>query len=413
MGKKIFIAFLFFLGCVAFIANPAFSKAKPIKIGALWVMTGKLGGYGKSGWQAAQLAIDEINAQGGILGRKVVATVEDTKVTPENGMRITKKYILKDKVDFILGPTASSVGLAVSDVCRQYKTLQLNNQSATHVINGEKFHPYTYSVLSNTIHHSRSGAYYLASKPYKSWMGINPDYAYGHSSMDLFKEKMKELRPDAKFGTELFPKLMTADFTPYINKILNEKPDAVWSSLWGGDLVTFIKQANRFGLLDKIKFAFPVGASQEVLIPIGKDMPEGIFMSARYFFTQPDSLMNRNFVKAYHERYDEYPSYMAEESYAAVYFLKAAIERAGTTDTEKIIEAVDREPLAWETPEGWKIMRAGDHLVVEDVVWGETTYSDKYGFAILKNVQSIQPEPICRTKAEMKWVRENYEKKQK
>ncbi len=90
---------------------------------------------------------------------------------------------------------------------------------------------------------------------------------------------------------------------------------------------------------------------------------------------------------------------------------KAAIERAGTTETEKIIESVEKEPLAWETPEGWKIMRKEDHSVVEDVVWGQTVYSEKHGFAILRNMQSIQAEEICRTREELKEVRENYEKR--
>jgi len=124
-------------------------------------------------------------------------------------------------------------------------------------------------------------------------------------------------------------------------------------------------------------------------------------------------LMNRQFVKTYQERFKEYPDYMAEETYAGVYFLKAAIERAGTTKTEQVIAAVEKEPLAWETPEGWKIMRKEDHQVVEDVVWGETAYSEKYGFAILKNMQSIQAEEICRTPAELKEVRANYEKRLK
>jgi branched-chain amino acid transport system substrate-binding protein len=104
---------------------------------------------------------------------------------------------------------------------------------------------------------------------------------------------------------------------------------------------------------------------------------------------------------------------MAEETYAGVYFLKAAMERAGTTETEKVIAAIEREPLAWETPEGWKIMRKEDHAVVEDVVWGETAFSEKYGFAILKNLQSIQAEQICRTPEELKAVRVNYEKRMK
>ncbi|MBW1862237.1 MAG: ABC transporter substrate-binding protein [Deltaproteobacteria bacterium] len=411
--KKWMIGIAVLFASLAFTLNTAMAKAKPIKLGALFVMSGKLGGYGKSGWQAIQLAVDEINAQGGILGRKLEAKVEDTKVKPEIGVQIAKKYILKDKMDFLIGPTASSVGLATSDVARQYKKLLVVTQSATDVLTGPQFNRYQFSVLSNALMHARSGAYLMAGKPYKRWMCIGPDYSYGHSSWNMFKAKLKELRPDVEIVGEVFPKLMTADFTPYINKIIEAKPDAVWSPLWGGDAVTLIKQAMPFKLFDQVKFAFPVGASQEVLVPIGKDMPEGIYMSARYFFTTPDSEMNKRFVKAYYERFKEYPSYMAEESYAGVYFLKAAIERAGTTDTEKIIEAVEREPLAWETPEGWKIMRKGDHLVVEDVVWGETVYSEKYGFAILKNMQSIQAEQICRTQEELKEIRANYEKRMK
>jgi branched-chain amino acid transport system substrate-binding protein len=179
------------------------------------------------------------------------------------------------------------------------------------------------------------------------------------------------------------------------------------------DAVTFIKQALPLGLFDKIKFAFPDGAALETLIPLGKSIPEGLFVATRYFFLTPDSPMNRQFVKVYQERFKEYPDYMAQETYAGVYFLKAAIERAGTTNTEKLIAAVEKEPLAWETPEGWKIMRKEDHQVVEDVVWGETAYSEKYGFAILKNMQSIQAEEICRTPEELKAVRANYEKRLK
>ena len=406
------IALLTGVFAIPAMSGPAMA-ADDIKIGTLFVMTGKLGGYGKSGWQAVQLAVDEINASGGIMGRKVVAFNEDTKAKPEIGVQITKKYILKEKVNFILGPTASSVGLAVSDVCRQYKKIMVSTQSATDVMTGPQYHRYVFQVLSNALQHARSGASLMADLPYKKWMGLGPDYSYGHSSWDSFKNKIKELRPDVEIVGALFPKLMTADYTPYINKIIEAKPDAVWCPLWGGDAVTFIKQALPFGVFDKIKFAFPVGASMEVLGPVGKDMPEDIYMSARYFFTSPNSAMNRKFVKDYYARFKEYPSYMAEESYAGVYFLKAAVERAGTTDTEKIIDNVEKFPLAWETPEGWKIMGPDDHLVIEDVVWGKTVYSEKYGFAILKNPVSIQAEEIGRTPEEIKAIRDNYKKKTK
>ncbi len=389
------------------------AEKKPIKLGVVFIMSGKMGGYGKHGMQAIQLAMDEINGQGGILGRKVGAIFADDELKVDKGVEITKKFITQDKVDFIIGPTSSGVALAMADIVEKEKKILVLTQSATNSLTDAKFNRYMFSTLSNAMMHSRAGAYLMADKPYKRWMCIGPGYSYGYESWNSFKDKLKELRPDIEIVGELWPKLTEPDYTSFIQKIVEAKPDAVWSPLWGMDAVTFIKQALPLGIFDKIKFAFPDGAALETLIPLGKDMPNGIFAATRCFFLTPDSPMNRRFVKIYQERFKEYPDYMAEETYAGVYFLKAAIERAGSTDTEKVIAAVEKEPLAWETPEGWKIMRKEDHQVVEDVVWGETAYSEKYGFAILKNMQSIQAEEICRTPAELKEVRMNYEKRLK
>lgn len=392
---------------------PAFAQEKPIKLGVMFIMSGPMGGYGKHGMQAVQLAMDEINAQGGILGRKVEALFEDTKLQAPLATEIAKKFILEDKVDFIIGPTSSGVAVAVSKVATEYRKILVMTQAAADSLTGDQFSRYQFATLSNAMMHSRAGAYYLASKPYKRWMCIGPNYNYGWDSWAQFKAKLKELRPDVEFIGELWPKLMEKDFTPFIQKILEAKPDAVWSPLWGMDAVNFIKQGLPMGLFNKIKFAFPDGAALETLMPLGKDMPNGIYVAARYFFLTPDTEKNRQFVKTYMERFKDYPDYMAMETYAGVYFIKAAIERAGTMDTEKLIDAIEKEPLAWDTPEGWKIMRKEDHAVVEDVVWGETIYSEKYGFAILKNMQAIQGEEICRTPQELKEVRANYEKKMK
>ena len=389
------------------------AEKKPIKLGVVFIMSGKMGGYGKHGMQAIQLAMDEMNGQGGILGRKVEAIFADDELKVDKGVEITKKFITQDKVDFIIGPTSSGVALAMADIVEKEKKILVLTQSATNSLTDTKFNRYMFSTLSNAMMHSRAGAYLMAGKPYRRWMCIGPGYSYGYESWNSFKDKLKELRPDIEIVGELWPKLTEPDYTSFIQKIVEAKPDAVWSPLWGMDAVTFIKQALPLGIFDKIKFAFPDGAALETLIPLGKDMPNGIFVATRCFFLTPDSPTNRRFVKIYQERFKEYPDYMAEETYAGIYFLKAAIERAGSTDTEKVIAAVEKEPLAWETPEGWKIMRKEDHQVVEDVVWGETAYSEKYGFAILKNMQSIQAEGICRTPAELKEVRMNYEKRLK
>jgi branched-chain amino acid transport system substrate-binding protein len=213
-----------------------------------------------------------------------------------------------------------------------------------------------------------------------------------------------ELRPDVQIVGELFPKFLSKDYMEYINKINEAKPDAVWSPLWGSDAVIFIRQALPTGMFKNIKFAFPVAGALEVLVPMGKDMPEGIYVSSRHFFNSPDSSMNRKFLKDYYERFKEYPDYMAGETYAGVQFIKAAVELAGTTDPDKLIKAVESRPLAWETPEGWKVMRAEDHQAVEDCLWGETTFNEKYGFALPESYVSIQGEEICRTAEELKEV---------
>ena len=396
-----------------FAFTAAYGQEKPIKIGVLFVMSGPMGGYGKHGVNAVQMAVDEINGSGGILGRPVSFISDDSKLNVERGTEIAKRFCTEEKVDFIIGPTSSAVAVPVAAMARQYKKILVLTQAAADSLTGPLFSPYHFSTLSTAMMHSRAGAYFVAGKPYKRWMCIGPNYNYGHESWAAFKAKLKELRPDVEFVGEVWPKLTEPNFVPFIEKIVEAKPDAVWSPLWGMDAVNFIKQALPYGLFDKIKFAFPDGAALETLVPVGKDMPEGIFVAARYFFLTPDSDKNRRFVKAYQERFKELPDYMAQETYAGVYFIKAAVERAGTTDADRVIAAIEREPLAWETPEGWKIVRKEDHAVVEDVVWGETTFSNTYGFAILKNLQSIQAEQVCRTPEELKAVRQNYDKKVK
>jgi len=376
----------------------------PIKIGVMFISSGPMGGYGINGQRATEMAVEEINAAGGILGRKLAASFGDSKLKAEVALELADKFVNQEKVDFLMGPTSSGVAMPLSEAARKYKKILIVTQAATDALTGAKFNPYVFSTLSNVMMHARAGAYYMAPKPYKKWASIGPDYNYGHESWRLFREKLKELKPDVEILGQTFPKLMAKDYAANIEELRKLKPEAVWCSRWGQDAVNFIKQAKQAKLFDTMKFAFTDGAALETLVPLGKETPAGLYMAARYFFTTPDSAENRAFVKKYHDKYKEYPDYMAEETYAGVYFIKAAIERAGKVDAEAIIKAVEREPLAWVTPEGWKIMRSQDHQAVEDVVWGETVYSDKYGFAILTNVQSIQAENICRSPEELKQV---------
>src|SRR4030042_2437703 len=218
------------------------AEKKPVKLGVVFIMSGKMGGYGKHRTQAIRLALDEINAQGGIVGRKVEAIFEDDELKVEKGVQITKKFITQDKVDFIIGPTSSGVALAMADLVEQQKRILVLTQSATNSLTDAKFNRYMFSTLSNAMMHSRAGAYLMASKPYKRWMCIGPGYSYGYESWNSFKEKLKELRPDIEMVGELWPKLTEPEYTSFIQKIIEAKPEAVWSPFWGMDAVTFIKQ---------------------------------------------------------------------------------------------------------------------------------------------------------------------------
>ncbi len=242
MGKKIWIVVMTVL-CISFVLgfNPVSAAEKPVKLGVVFIMSGPMGGYGKHGTQAVKLAMDEINAQGGLLGRKVEALFEDDKLQVAKGVQIVKKFISDDQVDFIIGPTSSGVALALSDIVQQGKKIIIFTQAAGSSLTDAKFNRYQFSTLSNSMMHARAGAYFMAAKPYKRWMNIGPNYSYGHESWNAFKAKLKELRPDAEFMGELWPKLVEADYTPFIKKIIEANPEAVWSSLWGMDAVNFIQ----------------------------------------------------------------------------------------------------------------------------------------------------------------------------
>lgn len=386
-------------------AYPAFSQTGKLKVGAMFISSGPMGGYGKHASQAIQLAVEEINSSGGIMGKQLEVIFEDTKLKKEVVQALADKFITKDKVDFLMGPTSSGLAMTLTQIAKENKKILVLTQAAADALTGAKYHPYVFSTLSNAMMHARSGAYLMAAKPYKKYMVVGPDYSYGHSSWNQFKSKLLELRPDVEIAGELFPKFLSKDYASYIQQVLETAPDAVWCPLWGGDAINFIRQAIPTGLFDKVKFAFPCAGALEVLVPMGNDMPDGIYVSSRYFFTSPGSEMNRSFVQKYQARFKEYPDYMAGETYAGLYFIKAAVERAGSADAEKVIAAVEKEPLAWETPEGWKIMNGHDHSVVEDCLWGKTEHNSKYEFSIPTRFDSIAAEEICRSAKELKAVK--------
>lgn len=215
------------------------AQQQSVKIGVLFVTSGPMGGYGKHGFQAVQMAVEEINANGGILGRRVEVVFGDTQLKLPVATEIATRFVSQDRVDFIIGPTSSGIAGVISKIAADNKKILVLAQAAADSLTGSAFSPHQFATLSNAMIHSRSGAYYVASKPYKRWMSIGPNYNYGWDSWAQFKGKLKELRPDVGFVGEVWPKLTEKEFGPFIQKIVEAKPDAVWSPLWGMDAANF------------------------------------------------------------------------------------------------------------------------------------------------------------------------------
>lgn len=374
-------------------AAPAQSSQPPIKIGALYILSGRLALYGKAGSQGLQMAADELNARGGILGRKVQVIVADEEGKPEVAAREARRLILDEKVDFLVGLDSSSSVLAVADVVKQQQKILVVTHAATPKLVGESWNKYVFRVSNDARMDAWAAAQLAAKLPYKKWATIGPDYEFGRVSWSDFFTKLKELKPDVENVAEAFPPLGAPDYTSHITSVLRAKPEAVFSTVWGGDLVTFIRQAKGFGFFDQIKlFVDPVGASLSVLVPLGKEMPENALFSTRYWFLHPDNQTNQAFVQAYRKKFNEYPDYVAEEGYAAMNLIAAAAQKVGALDTEKIVTAL--EGLSFDAPEGKKTIRPQDHQVFEDLVWGYTKHTNQYPFAILDKIQIISAKDV-------------------
>lgn len=411
VGRRRTLRLVLMVLCLAGALLPSVGWAEdspPIKIGALFQLTGPDAEYGRHGSQGAKMAEKEINERGGVLGRKLHVSMAHEGIAAV-GVEEARKYILEDQVDFLLGLDSSSVALAVSAEARKHRKIILLTHAAAGQLTGEACHPYAFRVVNNAVMDARAAALVMKDKPAERWYGIGPDSEYGRGSWEAFREALQKVKPKAVFVGESWPGRFTYDYKDVINAAMQAKPDAVWSTLWGNDLVTFIKQAQAVGFFERVKFFLnPEGASLSVLVPLGKEMPGGLWVSSRYWFLHPDVVDNRVFVEAYRALYGEYPADVALSSYAAIHLLKKVIEEVGFLDTEKIVERL--EGITYRDPEGFKTIRREDHQVVTDVVWGRTTKSSEYPFRILDDLVVVPGEKLIKsgeeTGCQMSWNEE-------
>jgi len=384
----------------------SFVFAKPIKIGAVYILSGAFATYGQFARNGIELAVDEINAKNGILGRKVEVLFEDSKAKPAVALRAFRKLVYEEEVDFLVGLDSSGVALGVVPTLPELGKILIITHAATPDVTGKKCNRYAFRISVNLNQNIGAAARIATKTGAKRWTTIGPDYAFGHQSWEYFQRYLKKLMPDAVFMDKVaFPKLATEDYSSFITSIMDANPEGVLISLWGGDLVNFVRQARDYGFFDKgYKILMTLGAATEVLYALGDKMPEGLWVGTRYWFLANPSQVNKKFVEAYKSRFKAYPSYNAQNAYTAIYTLKAAIEKAKSTDTAKVIRAL--EGLRMEAPVGKFYIRPGDHQAVLDVTWGKTASDPNYPIRILKPIvifkgKEVTP-PVAETGCVMK-----------
>ncbi len=372
------------LMALLFMSTIAFAGKDTIKIGSIYIFSGFAATYGQFAKQGILLAVDEINKSGGILGKKLEVYFEDSHAKPDKALRAIRKLVFEKKVDFLVGFDSSGVAKSVVSYIKELKIPTIITHAATPDVTGKQCNKYVFRISVNINQNVMAAAKIAAKTKAVRWTTIGPDYAFGHQSWEYFQKYLKQLNPKAQFmKTVAFPKVGTEDYTPYITSIMAANPDGVFISLWSGDLINFVKQARKMGFFDKgYTILMSLGAATEVLYALKDQMPTGIWVGTRYWFLANNSPVNKHFVEAYKKKYGVYPSYNAQNAYAAVYALKYAIEKAQSTDKEKVIKAL--EGLAFEAPAGKIYIRPEDHQAILNVTWGKTAYDPHYPIRILK-----------------------------
>jgi len=395
MSRRRFLA-VWATASVALSLPLAVAAQNTIKVGFPMILSGGGALFGEPTVKGAQMLVDEVNAKGGVLGRKLQLIVRDSKGNPDEAVRVSRELILKDNVDFLVGTLTSAEGPAVSPIARENKIVFIAPITKTDMLTAPKnLHPYVFRTASTTTTEGRSAAELMAKwQDIKRVGTMSYDYAYGQDVTKSFVEHLKKLRPDIEIVDQQWPKLGEQDYTPFINAQMSRKPDAVFSSLWGGGFLTFAKQARPVQYFESMKFRF-VGAGEagsiETTKSMGADYPVGIWANSYDVFNWDQAPQShRDFIDRLRKyTKEEHPSSWPLVGYMAMQALVAGIEKAKSVDADKVSQAL--KGISYETPLGTQTIRAEDHNANRGQFWGKMVQDPKYPFPVMTEIRYFDP----------------------
>jgi branched-chain amino acid transport system substrate-binding protein len=351
-----------------------------------------------------QLALEEINAKGGVLGGKKLDIIfRDDGGTPGDAVRVAEELLTRENVSFLVGTFLSNVGLAVADFANQKKVLFLATEPLTDAITMAQGNRYTYRVRPSTYMQTKMLVDAVKAKGVKKWAVVAPNYEYGQSAVANFKKLIKAATPDAEIVGEQFPALGKIDAGATIAALENTKPDGIFNVLFGADLTQFVREGNTRGLFEKRTVASLLTGEPEYIIPLGEETPEGWIVTG-YPWEQITDGPHKAFIDAYRAKFNnEAPRLGSLLGYVVGYMIRDTVNKAGGVDTEKLLAAL--KDAKFETISGPVTMRGLDHQSTLGAWVGETTVKDKKG--TMKNWKYEDGAKYLFPEAEVKAVRKD------
>jgi len=359
-------------------SSSAFGQGKTVKIGELnsyKVFPAFLEPYKKG----MELAVEEVNAAGGVLGRKLELVTRDDGGTPGDAVRVAEELITRERVDVLMGTFASNVGLAVANLANQRKKLFLASEPLTDKIVWENGNRYTFRLRPSTYMQTAMLIPEAAKLKKKRWAIVYPNYEYGQSATDSFKKLLKQAQPDVEFVAEQAPALGRIDAGAVVQALADAKPDAIFSSLFAADLQRFVREGNTRGLFRNTVVFNLLAGEPEYLDPLKDETPEGWWVTG-YPWSEIDTPEHRRFRDAYQKRWNDYPRLGSVVGYSAVHAVAETIKKAGNVETEKLVEAL--KGLEMQTPFGPVVWRSIDHQSTMGAYVGQLSKKDGRGVMV-------------------------------
>ncbi|MGB0670941.1 MAG: ABC transporter substrate-binding protein [Rhodospirillales bacterium] len=324
----------------------------------------------RNGWH---LALDEINAAGGVMGRPLVVISKDDGGKPGDAVTVANELIRRDGAVLLFGTLLSHVGLAVADLAYQMDVPFIAAEPLSDSIAWSKGNPVTFRLRPGTYVQAALLAEEAAKLPAKRWATVAPNYEYGQSAVAAFKDLLSAKRPDIEWVGEQWPALFKIDAGATVQALADTKPDAIFNVTFGGDLAQFVREGTTRGLFKDREVVSMLSGEPEWIDSLKDEAPEGWIVTG-YPWYAIDTPEHNAFKKAYMDRFGDYPRLGSVVGYSSMKAIAAALTKAQSTAPEDITKAL--RGLALMTPIGAIDFRTSDQQSTMGTFIGRLTVQD-------------------------------------